>query len=254
MRLQFITYHRTTVLPDRKDVHTVTFDQFARHVELIRRSGITVASPQVLEDGGAAENYQLGIAFDDGYKSDLANAELLARHGMAAIFFISTAHIGHEGYLDEGDICHLRDLGMGIGSHSHRHTRLNKLSEAEAHEQLVRSKDYLERILKQPVDCLAFPGGAYNDSVVAQAQEVGFRHLMTTEWGINTISTNAGGLYRRNNILASMSDEVFVDLITLKSLQRRRLEYLAKQWIRALLPERGYVALRKFVLRGNRDA
>ncbi len=252
MRFQFITYHRTAAQPAQGEPHVVTFDQFARHVELIRQSGVTVANPRVLEDAGSAECYQLAITFDDGYKSDLANAALLARHGWTATFFVSTANIGREGYLDEGDIRQLRDMGMRIGSHSHQHKRLNKLSEAEAGEQLAQSKARLDAILGQPVDCLAFPGGGYDDAVIALAQAAGFRHLFTTDWGINTITGGEGGLYRRNNILSSMSDKAFTDLITLKSLWRRNLQFGAKQWARALLPEKNYVALRNLVLRGNR--
>lgn len=251
MRIQFITYHRTAPQPDREDVHVLTFDQFAHHVELIRQAGVTVASARVLANGADVEGYQLGITFDDGFKSDLVNAEVLARHGMTAMFFISTANIGREGYLDEDDIRRLRDMGMRIGSHSHRHVRLNTLPETESREQLVHSKQRLEAILHEAVDCLAFPGGGYDARVAAMSKEAGYRHLMTTGWGVNQIAGKSSGLYRRNNILAGMTDQVFTDLVTLKSLRRRRLEYLAKQGLRALLPEKGYGALRRLILRGN---
>lgn len=252
MGLQFITYHRTAVRPAPGEPHVVTFDQFARQLELILQSGVAVAHPRVLEGAGPAECYQLGITFDDGYKSDLANAALLARHGLAAIFFVSTANIGREGYLDEGDIRQLLDMGMRIGSHSHQHKRLNTLPEDEAGEQLAHSKARLDAILGQAEDCLAFPGGGYDDAVIALARAAGFRHLFTTDWGLNVFPCGQGGLYRRNNILSSMSDKAFSDLITLRSLWRRNLQFGAKQCARALLPEKNYVALRNLVLRGSR--
>ena len=252
LNLLFITYHRTTSVPETDDVHTVTNKQFARHIELILQAGVSVADAHVLEVQQPRAGHQIAITFDDGFKSDIANAELLASYGLTAMFFISTANIGQEGYMDEGDIRRLDGMGMLIGSHSHQHKRLNKRPEAEARTQLELSKQRLESILRHPVEYLAFPGGGYNASVIAMATAVGFRYMLTTDWGVNAVTDNlAGRLYKRNNILQNMSDREFTRLITLKSIHIRKLIFLVKQWLRTLLPEKGYGALRKVILRSN---
>lgn len=255
MKLLFITYHRTVAEPETDDVHTLTFNQFARHVKLIQQARVTVAGAHALEKDQPDPGHQIVITFDDGNKSDLVNAELLASLGLTAMFFISTANIGRDDYLDEDDIRRLDGMGMLIGSHSHQHKRLNKLSETEARSQLEMSKQGLESILRHPVEYIAFPGGGYNSSVVAMAAEVGFRYMLTTDWGANTVFKSAGNhLYKRNNILHSMTDRDFTSLITLESLHRRKLIFFAKQRLRALLPEKGYGALRKLILRRNGNA
>jgi peptidoglycan/xylan/chitin deacetylase (PgdA/CDA1 family) len=255
MNLLFITYHRTTSEPETDDVHTVTSKQFARHIELILQAGVSVADAHVLEVQQSRTGHQIAITFDDGFKSDIANAELLASYGLTAMFFISTANIGKKGYMDEGDIRRLDGMGMLIGSHSHLHKRLNKLPEAEARTQLELSKQRLESILRHPVEYLAFPGGGYNASVITMATAVGFRYMLTTDWGVNAVTDNlVGRLYKRNNIVQNMTYRDFARLITLKSLRLRKMIFVVKQCLRALLPENGYGALRKRILRSNKNA
>ena len=257
MKLLFITYHRTVAEPDTDDVHTLTFSQFAQHIKRIQQAGVTVADARVLERDQLDSGHQIVITFDDGNKSDLVNAELLARHGMTAMFFISTANIGRDGYLDEDDIRKLDGMGMLIGSHSHHHKRLNKLPYAEARIQLKTSKQCLEAILGHAVQYVAFPGGGYSSTVVAMATELGFRHMMTTDWGVSTATHDSkrAHLYKRNNILKNMPDKDFIRLIALKSRPQRVLVFFVKQALHALLPEQSYSALRKRILRrmGNRS-
>ncbi len=253
MKLLFITYHRTVAEPETDDVHTLTFNQFARHVKLIQQAGVTVAGTHVLERDQPDPGHQIVITFDDGNKSDLVNAELLVRHGMTAMFFISTANIGRDGYLDEDDIRKLDGMGMLIGSHSHQHKRLNKLPTAEARTQLKTSKQCLEAILGHSVQYIAFPGGGYSSSVVAMATELGFRHMMTTDWGVNTATHDSKKrhLYKRNNIMKNMPDSEFIRLITLKSRLRRGLTFFLKRLLRASLPENSYGVIRKLVMSSN---
>lgn len=255
MNLLFITYHRTTSEPETDDVHTLTSKQFSHHIDLILQVGVTVADAHALERPQPRAGHQIGITFDDGFKSDVANAELLARHGWTAMFFISTDNIGREGYMNEDDIRRLDGMGMLIGSHSHKHKRLNKLPEAEARTQLELSKQRLESILRHPVAYLAFPGGGYNANVITMATEVGFRYMLTTNWGVNTVTDNlAGRLYKRNNIMQNMSHGEFTRLITFESLYLRILIFLVKQLLRTLLSEKGYGALRKLILRSKGKA
>ncbi|HCN68252.1 MAG TPA: hypothetical protein DIT03_08305 [Candidatus Accumulibacter sp.] len=245
MPLQFITYHRTEAAATGKDVYVLTHDEFSHQVDLIARSGLSVLRSPSLDFSD--DGYRIGITFDDGYKSDLINAECLAKKGFSAWFFVSTANIGTPGYLDQDDVRELERLGMKVGSHSHEHVKLDILSSDESRRQIFLSKEILEDILGHRVDGLAFPGGGYHQAVVRAALDARYRYLMTTDWGVNRPPFQASNLLRRNNILRGTSDKDFLRLIRSDSLYARRIGFTAKQVVRAVLPEGAYRGLRQWL-------
>jgi peptidoglycan/xylan/chitin deacetylase (PgdA/CDA1 family) len=236
MSVQFINYHRTALKPEMGDVYTLPSTTFLRQLDLIQSSGI-----QVVRSADAfveSKEHQLAISFDDGYKSDLSNAEILMLRRMSAFFFVSTAMIDKAGYLTRDDIRNLDKIGMVVGSHSHDHIDLTSVPLSEAKRQLSLSMKLLADILGHTVECVAFPGGAYNSAVVAEAINTGFKYCLTTEWGINSFAKNDNNLaIKRNNILSGMSDDEFLKTITLRNRYKRSAIYAAKQMSRSVFPE-----------------
>lgn len=245
MPIQFITYHRTEEHPKSGDVYTLTFDQFSHHIDLIDLKGVSVTPPTAAFSPSPSK--LLCITFDDGYRSDLINAELLAQRKLSAIFFISTANIGRDDYLDADGVRELEKLGMSVGSHSHEHIRLNTLPTDEAARQMSESKQQLESILSHPVEAIAFPGGGYSRETIRQARIAGFVHLLTTDWGVNSFAVPPHiSTIKRNNILRNMSDADFVSLITHRAQFQRQLKFGIKQSARTLLSDSTYAALRRW--------
>ena len=86
------------------------------------------------------------ITFDDGHLSNFTIAlPVLKAHGLRAAFFITTDWIGSHGFMNEAQICQLRDSGMLIGAHGCSHRYLAALSREEALEEMVRSRQRLGR-------------------------------------------------------------------------------------------------------------
>lgn len=243
MTLLFINYHRTGSRSEGDDAYVLTHDEFAHQMQVLVASGIPVADPRQLDI--VSDKHSVVVTFDDGYKSDLVNARQLASMGFSAMFFISTANIGAEGYLDPDEVRELERLGMVVGSHSHHHKRLNTLQSEEMRAELLLSKQILEQNLGHAVNAIAFPGGGYNKEVVTAAAIIGFRYLLTTDWGVCKMDVNLGSqLINRNNILRGMPDDEFMRLITLKSQRSRRTKFLVKQFVRTLLPKGLYRSIR----------
>ena len=69
-----------------------------------------------------------------------------------------------------------------IGSHSHFHHDLAKISRPVLTNDLVRSKRYLENVTGKEIKALAFPFGSYNESVVQEAKRAGYQQLLATEF------------------------------------------------------------------------
>jgi peptidoglycan/xylan/chitin deacetylase (PgdA/CDA1 family) len=65
---------------------------------------------------------------------------------------------------------------ISIGSHSHDHVNLTKLSCDECDDQLGRSKKILEDCTGKPVHTVAFPYGFFNKEVVHSASKHGYRY------------------------------------------------------------------------------
>jgi len=65
-------------------------------------------------------------------------------------------------FLDWNQAREMAAGGMSIGSHTHSHRILSKLSAAEQTEELAQSRDVLEREITRPVESLAIPVGLRN--------------------------------------------------------------------------------------------
>jgi peptidoglycan/xylan/chitin deacetylase (PgdA/CDA1 family) len=69
-----------------------------------------------------------------------------------------------------------------IGSHSHYHNDLARVSDNSVNEDLKRSKDFLENITGKEIKALAFPYGSYTREVVDKAKRSGYSQLLATEF------------------------------------------------------------------------
>lgn len=69
-----------------------------------------------------------------------------------------------------------------IGSHGYYHNDLTKIPIDDAISELVRSKTYLESIIRKEVVDLAFPYGNYSGELIDKCREMGFRSLLSLEY------------------------------------------------------------------------
>jgi len=119
------------------------------------------------------------LTFDDCHRSmrDVA-LPLLKRFGYPAVAFAPTDFIGSYNtydieYAPQEPLCSWKDLqeleaaGVSIQSHSASHRGLSWLGPVEQEEELLRSKQALEKGLSKRVDVFAFP---YGDDKVAPAE------------------------------------------------------------------------------------
>jgi peptidoglycan/xylan/chitin deacetylase (PgdA/CDA1 family) len=253
MSVLVVNYHRTVTDVSDGGLHTLVEADFDRHLRVIRDTGVSVVAAQKLEDQDQGHSsHQIAITFDDGFKSDLANAAKLADLGWTATFFVSTANIGKADYLSVSEIKELEKMGMIVGSHSHEHVRLTTIPPDAVDREVARSKDILEQIVGHPVEKFAFPGGAYNQNIVYKLRSAGFRFAFGTEWGLNDqLPQLEAGIVRRNSAVRGMSDAEISDLVTLTGYRRRQMKYFLRSTAFKVLPENVYAWIRKSYLRAN---
>lgn len=157
----------------------------------------------------------LAVTFDDGHEMNLSTAiPLLRKHGIPACFFVNTkplllsdveirdfsikAHQDEHKFMNSDEIKMLHDSGFEIGSHSHSHHTMVKLSVKEAEEESRLSKEMLEEIVQGRVKFFAFPYGGKR-SVSPRLLELAGKYYdaaFSTFRGFNTSGSNLYCFYR----------------------------------------------------------
>jgi peptidoglycan/xylan/chitin deacetylase (PgdA/CDA1 family) len=169
----------------------------ARQISYLKNYGEFITADQALEltAGGSFEGRYFLITFDDGYDSTLYNAlPVLADQNTPAIMFVISSYLADppkdspDRYLDSSECARWVQAGMDIGSHSHTHRQLSRLSDAEVREEFARSRDILTALAGKPVRHFACPWGVPGkDFVVGQTEklawEAGYASFFTTTRG-----------------------------------------------------------------------
>jgi len=144
----------------------------------------------------------VALTFDDGLLNNFTIvAEILDKLNMSATFFISTENIGTqrnypvsqglEYFHDTQMLCwdDIREMhrrGFEIGSHSHSHDMIAKMSTQQAQENIAESKRVLEAELDTGVVSFAYPYGLKN-------AHAGWTRDILSELGFKAGCTQMGG-------------------------------------------------------------
>lgn len=124
---------------------------------------------------------RLTTSWDDGHPLDLRLAELLARHGIRATFYVPAANSETRPVLTAADLRRLDADGFEIGSHTHDHVRLDRLAPPQIRDQIARGKDRLEQDLGHAVAGFCYPGGKGVARARNTVAALGFTHARTVE-------------------------------------------------------------------------
>ncbi|MCX7013930.1 MAG: GNAT family N-acetyltransferase [Candidatus Sumerlaeota bacterium] len=159
--------------------------RFSAQLNTLLRMGRVVD----LEDDTPSAARRFSLTFDDASRSVFENAvpELLQR-GVRGTVFVASGHLGknmswehdlefdHERarVIDEQGLLGGAVAGIEVGAHGVLHKNLTRLSHEQAREEIVHSKDQLERLLGQRIRYFALPYGAYNADVVRMVKQAGY--------------------------------------------------------------------------------
>jgi peptidoglycan/xylan/chitin deacetylase (PgdA/CDA1 family) len=137
----------------------------------------------------------LAITFDDAYRSVIELAlPIISRVGFKATVFAPTAFVGAEEPMAWPGIDHWRgtehagelvpmsweelerlaEAGWEIGSHTCSHPRLPALDDDALEDELVRSRQDIERHLARACPSVAYPYGDHDARVVEAARQAGY--------------------------------------------------------------------------------
>lgn len=254
---------------DRLDVigadphYSVTPAQFARQLQLIRQHGRRPCSVQQLlqpsevpDNAGATPGSRTPVCltFDDGHCSNAHAAELIARHGGQADFFVNPSMVGQPGFLSWAELREMADMGMSIQSHGMHHRYLDQLPPDEVRAELADSRAAIEDAIGLPVTIYAPAGGRMPAGFMTLAQQLGYQAVCSSRvdlWQSGRPAAAGAALeLPRLAILNSTSEQRFIDWITQKPLEifRQRSRYRLLRLSKKLLGNQGHERLRALLL------
>lgn len=180
-----LMYHRICDLtpkeaksPLMRDL-TVQPAHFEEQVKYLTENGFTcvLASDvdRAVRDCKPLPERAVAITMDDGYRDNFDCAfPILKKYNMPATIFLVTSTVDTDGHLTWSDIHEMRPHPVGYGSHTVRHLDLTTLPPDQLDYELRESKRVLETKLLERITAVAYPSGAYNDSVTKKARDVGY--------------------------------------------------------------------------------
>ena len=134
------------------------------------------------------KNIEIITSWDDYHPDNYKLASLLKKYKIPAIFFIQLI-VNHKW---TGEVksfivrSQIQDLSKDfeIGSHTITHPQdLKRINWRVLKDEVRGSKEMLEDIIKKPVEWFCYPRGRYNDLVLMNVQEAGYKYARTTKVG-----------------------------------------------------------------------
>ncbi|MEY4577885.1 MAG: hypothetical protein RL701_2588, partial [Pseudomonadota bacterium] len=90
-----------------------------------------------------------------------------------------------DGMMNWRELQELHADGHEIGSHSQSHAILPLVSDAQLELEIAGSRAHLKRRLGFEIETFCYPNGDCDSRVAAAVQRAGYRHAVTTRYGIN---------------------------------------------------------------------
>jgi peptidoglycan/xylan/chitin deacetylase (PgdA/CDA1 family) len=148
--------------------HAVTLDQVWRHW---RRCAALPRKPVV-------------ISFDDGFSNwNRVAFPVLSRYGWPGTMNLALSHLNGKD-VSATWVRKLIRAGWELDSHTLTHPDLTTLGSTALEREVAGSRRRLQRLFGEPVNFFCYPGGRYNDRVIAAVREAGFRGATTTVFGL----------------------------------------------------------------------
>ena len=187
MKIPVLSYHS---INDFNSPISLKTNFFENQLKYLKKKGFKSINFNEIDK---KKNKTIIITFDDGYKDVFYNAlPILKKYNFKATCFLVTNYIGNynswdkkkvnykkQELMNEKDINEWLSNGMSIGSHSHYHSDLTKLSENNLINELDFSKKILEDKFNNNNNIFCYPYGKVNDIAYNFVKKIYHKALTT---------------------------------------------------------------------------
>jgi peptidoglycan/xylan/chitin deacetylase (PgdA/CDA1 family) len=186
-KVPVIMYH--DIIAEKQVFFDVTPEEFESALQLIQKNGLTPISldqlVEHLKTGIPLPKKPIVLTFDDGYQGHYKFVyPLLKKYGYPAAFAIYPAKVGTTKGRSSVTWEQLREMAadplVTIASHSVTHPLdLRALSDEQLKQELVESKNTLEKELSLPIKYFIYPSGKNDDRVQQGIQQARYEAAWT---------------------------------------------------------------------------
>jgi len=192
------------------DVDTARFRQQMDYLAANKYSVVPLSAVvDALQGHGTVPPNAVAITFDDGWLSQYQNAlPILEQLHFPATFFVITKQVGlGTAFMGLDQLKALQRAGMTIASHTRTHPDLSKVSAAQLRDEVVGSRQDLQKMLGVTTDLIAYPYGCWSNRVAAVVKSAGYRAARALGGGISNSSATE---YSLHSVLATDDMAAFV--------------------------------------------
>lgn len=161
-RLVFMFHHVTDHKENWYDErYSMSLESFKNIIEWCKYNGYIIIPPQdILKSDGKKK---VLLTFDDAFKEIYTEVfPYLQTKGYPYIVFPSIQLMENEQYVSPTMLCTMKGYkGCYVGAHTVSHCKLREESAARSKTEIVKSKEILEDMLGEDVECMAYPYGTY---------------------------------------------------------------------------------------------
>jgi len=159
------------------------------------------------------------LTFDDGHISNYEFAfSILKEFNFSATFFIVPQLVGKRNYITRDQILEMYEHGMRFESHSLTHRYLIKLATADLILELRNSKKNIEEMIHSEVNHFSVPFGFYNGNLISFAKEIGYRTLVTEDFGYYRPDQNSFQILPRFTVKSNITLNKFKKILESKKI------------------------------------
>lgn len=199
-----IMYHRVVNDESEGGVHGtyVTAKKFEEHLKFLKEHNYETITFKELLNIGYRNRFNRGkkyiiLTFDDGYEDNYKIAfPLLKKYQFNCIIYL-VSHLTYNKWDVEVPenpekrfplmtwdmIKEMQKYGIEFGGHTMTHQKLAHIPFEKAKEEIVKSKEVLEKNLGEKLVCFAYPYGDLNEEVKAFVKECGYSFAVATDSG-----------------------------------------------------------------------
>lgn len=187
---------------------TVRPEDFERQIKYLKDNRfkfLKLSDIGGLIEGTIMPEKGVALTFDDGYKDFYEIAlPILRKYGASAILFIHADRRSDNlennlSLMSWEDVKSAKENGMEIGSHTYSHPNLKEAGEDEMKFEIDQSEEvFLEKLGEIP-KVIAYPGGKFNEKVIATFEKRGYQLGFTIDRGL-ILKGNSPFRIKRNGV------------------------------------------------------
>lgn len=184
-----LMYHRFG--ESRYPSTNISIEQFEAHLAHLAAGNYTVLKLDDiivrLRAGELLPDRTVAITIDDAYLSVYTEAwPRLTEAGFPFTLFVASSPIDRElsGYMSWQQIRELQSSGVTIGSQTHTHPHMHRLSDEEVRAEISTSNGRFIEELGLGPELFAYPYGEYSQFVIDAVKDAGFRAAFGQNSGI----------------------------------------------------------------------